>query len=1006
MKKSKKIILTLMAFGLAVSLYACGTNIADSSVSGSGSSSDASSSADSSTDSGSSSDSQTSEDSDSSDSSNSSEEPEIPVDVGVFAEQLWVGTDGTLDFASGTLTGTTEFKVTGVSGEKAETEISVTADGSDYIFKLNAAGALEMYSSAAAAEEGSAPLKTFMADASAFGGAWMADDPYVYVYYVIDSVLNAEGELEWDQLSKFTDEALEAEGTAVTKFSFDEEGKASVSLVMLSWEYPHAVVSYDDEGALRIADDWGEYAFLPYTEAFGSSASYLTEGGDKLVFDGEEGTIAYNGQSASYEAAAGEYGSGLKFTVGGKDYLLQRRFSGFYVISSDGAEGLAAYSPDRIRGDWSSASGAFTISVDTDDKLVFNGTEYPLNAYAKDGEVLYDFTVNGVSYTIRPIAGVDVAFSLETEAVRHQGYYVLDEVKKTYVATYTNNVENLTVDEDYFITVTSLLDAEEVPATYQGSFTYLPDLQCIALVYGGNAATMKNYMVLVEEAGVYWSLVKSGNSYAVYASYYLLELVPEVEKLFNAGLTDEASDFYTTGGTEPESVSFDFANGTVIWNGSPYRFIWNYETNEIGSSYPSIVFLTDIQTDADGNPVSYNYHSIRTFDKGLQMTTFNTASQEDDTVYAYYISDSVFQDILGISFTYRGEYYDEKMILNEDGSFAIATTDKTDSDSAVSMAVYPYFLQRFFGTDGKENIIIAFNSSGTLYIYAYIVDREYVKIFDIVYSADDILDSIGTYYAGADSIEFTRDAGVKVNGTGAEVASVTKTASSVTVTYTYEATEYTAVFSGDTAVVTAAGGNAVTYIRGKFTRGAFVGTYSFDGKVIVVSSSATGINSEPSLNVTVDGTAATATLAFTEEGKQRLSFSVLDFSTFETTVYSFILDGETLTLSNGTDTATFVAAKWDYSDFVFEGTKTLTDSDGATHTLVCLPKNGGKTPLFLYDGSETALYEVTIAADGSMTLEVTGAGITLQIKVTADGTVTADYKPSDIPLPPPLPFAL
>ena len=157
--------------------------------------------------------------------------------------------------------------------------------------------------------------------------------------------------------------------------------------------------------------------------------------------------------------------------------------------------------------------------------------------------------------------------------------------------------------------------------------------------------------------------------------------------------------------------------------------------------------------------------------------------------------------------------------------------------------------------------------------------------------------------------------------------------------------------------------------------------------------------------MTVDGAAVTAQLAFTADGKQQLSFSTLDFATFTTTVYTFILDGETLTISDGANTATKAAAKWDYSKFVFEGTKTLTDTAGATHTLVCLPKNGGKTPLFLYDGNESAMYDVTIAADGSMILEVTSAGTTLQIKVAADGTVTADYKPSDIPLPPPPPPA-
>ena len=159
------------------------------------------------------------------------------------------------------------------------------------------------------------------------------------------------------------------------------------------------------------------------------------------------------------------------------------------------------------------------------------------------------------------------------------------------------------------------------------------------------------------------------------------------------------------------------------------------------------------------------------------------------------------------------------------------------------------------------------------------MDREFGRVFDIVYSADDVLDFIGTYYAGTDSVEFTRDAGVKVNGTAAKVTNVTKTPSSVTLTYTHETTEYTAVFSGDTATVTAAGADAVIYTKNEFTREAFVGTYSFNGKEIVVSSSAVGINSAPALKVTVDGAAVTAQLAFTADGKQQLSFSTLDFAT-------------------------------------------------------------------------------------------------------------------------------
>lgn len=83
----------------------------------------------------------------------------------------------------------------------------------------------------------------------------------------------------------------------------------------------------------------------------------------------------------------------------------------------------------------------------------------------------------------------------------------------------------------------------------------------------------------------------------------------------------------------------------------------------------------------------------------------------------------------------------------------------------------------------------------------------------------------------------------------------------------------------------------------------------------------------------------------------------------------------------------------------------MTDSAGGTHTFVCLAKLGGKAPLFLYDGASCSQYSVTIAADESMTLELTNGVDTFVIEVSADGTVSAGYKPSDIPLPPPPPPA-
>lgn len=985
MEKGKKVLLALMAVGLTLSIYACAGTETSESTSGSGDSQ-------TSVDSGGTVDSSSPVDPETPDSS--VEDPEPAVDVGVFAAQKWMSADCVLDFAAGTMTGVQKFKVTEISGEGAETVISCLADGEEYIFALNENGALEM--SSATAEEGSAPLKILMADAAPFGGAWKTDDEYTYVYHAITPVVNTDGYYEWEAFSTFDDESLEYEGTAVTEFAFDEDGAASISLIM-SCGYEYGVVYYED-GELQFDDGWwGAYAFLPYAEAFGGSASYLTEKGDKIAYDGDAGTITYNGTAAEYEAVAGGYGSGLGFTAGGSDYLLQRRASGIFVVSADGAEALASYDPERIKGEWSDAEGNFTISVETDDKVSFNNMEYKLTAYAVGNEIAYDFVVGIYTYTIRPIEGIDVAFTLETEFSRHAGYYFLDEAKKSYVGTYTNNLDEVTVDADYSVTVSSF-SSDEAAAVYKGKFAYLPDFECIAFVYGDNIGRDTLYMVMMEE-GVYWTFT---TEMEYYSAYYATELLPELYEMFNGGLESE-TDVYTTGGTSPETIYFDFDAGVVVYRGAEYGFFWDYEIG-MASAYPTIVFITDLKEGVGGT--DYIYRSVRPFDSGVAMTSYDTASEEYE--YTYYISDSVYQDMLGLSFTYRGPLYDETFILNEDGSFSMATTDTTSGDEAVSLVKYDYFLERFIDQNGREDIIIGFNPDGNLYLYVHILDREYATLFDLTYSRNDILDFIGVSYSGEDTIELTPEAGVKVNGAAVELkGSVSVGADSATAVYIADGKEYTATFTAAGATVSAQGAEAKTYEKKKLTPGAFVGTYTLGEKTIVVSSSAIGLNYELSLNIKLDGSSVSDfTFGFTADGKQQISFSVADFSDFpnlRTIIYTLTLDGESLTLSDGTNTASVSAASWDYSKFLFEDEKTLTDSAGATHTFACLPKKGGKAPLFLYDGSACSGYSVTIAADGSMVLEVTNGTNTFQIKVASDGSVTADYKPSDIPLPPPPP---
>ena len=167
MKKSGKVILALLALGMAAALYACGGNNTSGSTgdsdSVSASSSDTGSDTTSSGDSDSS-DSSVSSDSDASDSSDSTSEPEPqePIAVGAFARR-WVSGSDTLDLVAGTMTGTADFEVTSFTEAGADSVIGCKADGKEYVLKLGADGTLGMYNAAEDAE----PVRTFMPDAAA-----------------------------------------------------------------------------------------------------------------------------------------------------------------------------------------------------------------------------------------------------------------------------------------------------------------------------------------------------------------------------------------------------------------------------------------------------------------------------------------------------------------------------------------------------------------------------------------------------------------------------------------------------------------------------------------------------------------------------------------------------------------------------------------------------------------------------------------------------------------------
>lgn len=335
MKKSRKVMLALLALCAAAAMGACNyvaqgpdSGLSDSVSSSQGqSSSEQASSSDGGSDSAEQSSSAGQSDapgedssdsgSDSSDSGSDSsgdsgEEPSVPaVDVGVFARR-WVNADTTIDLATGTMTGTENFAVTSFTDAGADSVIACTADGTDYILAPDADGALAMYAAAdyssSTDEEGNGPvpLKTLMADAAPFGGAWLTDDPYMYMYYVITPFIGADGYFSWDMYSVLSHESAEMEGTGRTSLTFAEDGSAQLSFIGDSYGYTYMTIVLGENGP-ECDDGWSVYGLYPQPAGFGSS--YLSENGDKILLDSEAGTVSYNGTVVSFAVEAGEYGS-------------------------------------------------------------------------------------------------------------------------------------------------------------------------------------------------------------------------------------------------------------------------------------------------------------------------------------------------------------------------------------------------------------------------------------------------------------------------------------------------------------------------------------------------------------------------------------------------------------------------------------------------------------------------------------------------------------------------
>ena len=211
------------------------------------------------------------------------------------------------------------------------------------------------------------------------------------------------------------------------------------------------------------------------------------------------------------------------------------------------------------------------------------------------------------------------------------------------------------------------------------------------------------------------------------------------------------------------------------------------------------------------------------------------------------------------------------------------------------------------------------------------------------------------------------------------------TAEGVTATYTLRSASYTALFNGTSVTVTGNGSTVQYASRAAFTPEKFVGTYTAGKNVITVYSSVNELNQRVALVTTINGAIASNTLTI-KDGAQVLAFSARDFETFEQINCTLTLSGDSIEVKVNGASAQATASDWSYSDFLFEGEKTL-----SAGTLTCTVKEGA--PVFALedaDGAVTLAGACTVKVDGAVsTLTLKFGDVEVALTCAADGSVSA-----------------
>lgn len=904
----------------------------------------------------------------------------------------WVSADKTLDLSDMTLTGAEEFYLTDASGEGAETVLNAVIDGAAYTFSLNKDGRLILKSLSDGTET------EFMPYDARFNGLWTIEDSDIYTLFIQKA--DKDGNFGWTLINadgSLYDEDLRY--TAKTRLVFDGvkpvvQFVSSANIVYVVGE--NGFVTAPDENLVYIPADVAFYDF------------YVTQSGRNIKLDTSAKTVSVEGKTFNYNVTTCEYGSCIRFIADKEECFL--------VYSTDGAVLYGAKEPENaVKADLTSLTGEWVGAVNftVDGENVYIGGErYEIKGTVKENAVVFSFTADDVTYGLYPVGygkGVIAVADLKTD----RGFYC---VSKAVADAFKGEYGALTVGGDYSVTLDGV--------TKNAFFTALPDFERALIEPSGlediGIAALcveeGSYLVWAEE-GVLALIEKSEESYIVSRAFYSADATEKLKTSLKAGLNSE-SDLYTTGGTNPVTVSLDFDSSRISYNGAPYPFEYGYYINaEATAEHTALLF------EAQGKRFAlYRYFEM----------PYVVLENLSDGEKRSFVSTEEFSEILNSSFVLKGAVIDESISFAADGTLSITEADFSLTGDATETNICEYSLSK----DAKGVFVVTAvtYSDGAMFetlIYCA-EDKQSLQSVKGTYirtSALSKLEAIGDYFSSdyvpvfkvLPDFTFLYNYGESLDeyyGDPETFDSVSVDGNTVSASIAYGfgalAYTFTAVFENGNVTLSEEGETVGEYFKPEIDPNCFMGTYSVTVeeagksavKTVVVGAATDSVNDEFQPFVTVDGEEASVTkVSLNSSGLHELTFEVAEDAGVK--CYTAVLQsGKIDFYREGVicqTRPTVPAPAWDLS--VLSGMNsvyTLSDEYGDEYRLDCVFKADGKIPVFRIaakDGSAELYltkYSVTYSA-GAFTVDVSSPlGLSVRISALAQG---GQYDVSFTPYP-------